>query len=133
MTTTLPVAEARQQFSSLVEEAVKTHQRIRVTRNGRPAVVMIADDDFEAIMETIEVLSDPALMRDVIESEHDAEAGRHITGDEMGVIMAARAAGIDLGDETDVIAEMHASGIPDEVCMAALKAIIARHHHAAAK
>ncbi|MFI0373491.1 type II toxin-antitoxin system Phd/YefM family antitoxin [Actinomadura sp. 1N219] len=131
--TTLPVAEARQQFSSLVEEAVKTHQRIHVTRNGRPAVVMIADDDFEAIMETIEVLSDPTLMRGVIESEHDAEAGRHITGDEMSVIMAARADGIDLGDETDVISDMHAAGVPDEVCMAALKAIIARHRQEVAE
>ncbi|MFI0454039.1 type II toxin-antitoxin system Phd/YefM family antitoxin [Actinomadura sp. 6N118] len=128
--TTLPVAEARQQFSSLVEEAVKTHQRIRVTRNGRPAIVMIADDDFEAIMETIEVLSDRDLMRDVAASRADAEAGRYLTGDEMAAIMAARAEGIELGDEADVIAEMHASGIPDEVCMTALRAIIARTREA---
>ncbi|REE98361.1 type II toxin-antitoxin system Phd/YefM family antitoxin [Thermomonospora umbrina] len=129
--TTLPVAEARQQFSSLVEEAVRTHQRIRVTRNGRPAVVVIADDDFEAIMETIEVLSDPTLMQAVVQSHADREAGRHITGDEMAAIMAARAEGIDLGDEADVISEMHASGIPDEVCMTALEAIIARHREVA--
>jgi mRNA-degrading endonuclease RelE of RelBE toxin-antitoxin system len=35
--TTVPVAEARQNFSALVDEAVTTHQRIQVTRNGVPA------------------------------------------------------------------------------------------------
>src|SRR5215831_810686 len=54
--TTIPLAEARQNFSALVEQAVTTHQRILVTRNGAPAVWVIADDDLESIMETIDVL-----------------------------------------------------------------------------
>jgi hypothetical protein len=38
--------------------------------------------------------------------------------------MAARAEGIELGDDADVIADMHAHGLPDAVCMVTLGAII---------
>lgn len=123
--TTVPVAEARQNFSALVEQAVATHQRVLVTRNGVPAIWMIADDDFESIMETLEVLADAAAMRDVAQSRADSEEGRYVTAAEMEKMLAARAQGIDLGDDADVVADMHARGLPDAVCMATLDALIA--------
>jgi antitoxin YefM len=122
--TTVPVAEARQNFSALVDEAVTTHRRIQVTRNGVPAIWMIADEDFESIMETLDVLADAAAMRDVAVSRADAEAGRYFTEAETEKILAARAEGVDLGDGIDVVADMHARGLPDAVCMVALEAII---------
>jgi hypothetical protein len=39
-------------------------------------------------------------------------------------ILAARAEGIDLGDDADVVADMHARGLPDAVCLATLEALI---------
>jgi antitoxin YefM len=128
--TTVPVAEARQNFSALVDEAVTTHQRIQVTRNGVPAIWMIADEDFESIMETLDVLADAAAMQDVAEARADADAGRYFTAEETEAILAARAEGIDLGDDAEVIAEMHARGLPDPVCMATLDALIAIRRHA---
>ena len=122
--TTVPVAEARQNFSALVEEAATTHQRVLVTRNGVPAVWMIGVEDFESIMETLDVLADAAAMRDVAQSEADAAVGRYITAAEMEKVLAARAEGIDLGDDADVVADMHARGLPDPVCMATLEALI---------
>jgi len=122
--TTVPLAEARQNFSALVDEAISTHQRVLVTRNGVPAIWMIADQDFESIMETLDVLADAAAMRDVAQSQADAQEGRHVTAAEMDKILAARAEGIDLGDDVDVVAGMHARGLPDAVCMATLEALI---------
>ena len=122
--TTVPVAEARRRFSALVDEAVATHQRVLVTRNGVPAVWMISDEDFESIMETLDVLADAAAMRDVEQSKADAVAGRYVTAAEMEKILTARAQGIDLGDDADGIADMHARGLPDPVCMTTLEALI---------
>lgn len=123
--TTVPVAEARQNFSALVDEAVATHQRVLVTRNGVPVVWMISDEDFESIMETLDVLADAAAMQDVTQSKTDSAAGRFVTAAEMEKIMAARAQGTDIGDDADVVADMHARGLPDAVCMATLDALIA--------
>jgi prevent-host-death family protein len=125
--TTVPVAEARQNFSALVDEAVTTHERIRVTRNGVPAIWMIADEDFESIMETLDILADTVAVVDIARSRTDAEAGRYLTSEETAKILAARGEGINVGDEVEVIADLHARGLPDVVCMAALDAIIDLH------
>jgi hypothetical protein len=85
---------------------------------------MIADEDFESIMETLDVLADAAAMRDVAQSRVDAVAGRYVTAAEMEKILAAHAEGIDVGDDADVVADMHARGLPDPVCMATLEALI---------
>ncbi len=123
--TTVPLAEARQNFSAIVDAAVATHQRVQVTRNGVPVVWMIADEDFESIMETLDVLADAAAMRDIAQSEADAAARRYFTAPELEMILAARAEGIELGDDADVVADMHARGLPDAVCMATLQALVA--------
>ena len=60
---TLPLAEVRANLSKLVDEAVRTHQRIEVTRQGRRAAVILSADDFDSIMETLAILSDQELMR----------------------------------------------------------------------
>jgi prevent-host-death family protein len=65
--TTLPLADARAGLSELVAEAQATHERYDITRNGRPAAVLVAADDYEAMEETIAVLADAELMRAVQE------------------------------------------------------------------
>ncbi len=49
----------------------RTHERTEITRKGRRAAVLLSADDYDSIMETLDILSDEALMRDV----RDAEAG----------------------------------------------------------
>jgi hypothetical protein len=90
-------------------------------------VWIIADEDFESIMETLDVLADMAAMRDIAQSDADASAGRFFTAPELELILAARANGIELGDDVDVVADMHARGLPDAVCLATLEALVAVH------
>jgi prevent-host-death family protein len=71
--TTLPLAEVRANLSKLVDEAVRTHQRIEVTRQGRRAAVILSADDYDSIMETLAILGDSELMRQVRAAEEDDE------------------------------------------------------------
>lgn len=87
--TTLPLAEVRANLSKLVDEAVRTHQRIEVTRQGRRAAVILSADDFDSIMETLAILSDQELMRDVRSAEAEAEKGEICTFDEVTEEMRA--------------------------------------------
>jgi prevent-host-death family protein len=87
---TMSLAKAREQFSALVEEAVTTHERVTVTRNGEPAVIVLAVEDYESLMETIEILRDPAMMRRLAESDAELARGEHVTKDEMAALMAKR-------------------------------------------
>jgi prevent-host-death family protein len=65
--TTLPLADARTRLSEIVTAAQATHERFEITRNGRPAAVLVAAADYEAMRETIAVLADSDLMQSVRE------------------------------------------------------------------
>jgi antitoxin YefM len=52
---------------------VRTHQRVEVTRQGRRAAVILSAEDYDSIMETLAILSDSDLMRDVRVAEEDDE------------------------------------------------------------
>jgi len=76
MTETLPLADVKNRLSEVVADVVNTHQRVIVTRNGRPAVVMMSPDDLESLEETIEVLADNDLIAQWLTSKADMAAGR---------------------------------------------------------
>lgn len=60
--TTLPVADARAQLSRLIDEAMTTHERFEITRNGHRAAVLLSADDYDTLQDTIAVLSDEELL-----------------------------------------------------------------------
>lgn len=72
---TLSVSEARTTLKTLVDRVDGTHERVTLTRNGRPAAVLISPDDLESLEETLSVLSDPALMRQLDEAKAAVTAG----------------------------------------------------------
>jgi prevent-host-death family protein len=75
---TLPLTEAKAKLSELVGEVADQQERVVVTRNGRPAAVLISPDDLESLEETLAVLADPELLARVRQglAEADASQGR---------------------------------------------------------
>lgn len=72
---TLPLSDARSTLSSIIERVEGTHERVTITRNGRPAAVLISPEDLEALEETLDVLSDPATMKQLHKSEAAVAVG----------------------------------------------------------
>lgn len=87
--TTLSTADARARFSQLVESASSTHERFEVTRNGARAAVILGAADYDSLIETIEVLSDPEAVRVVRDALTDLDSGAGVSGDEMRERMRA--------------------------------------------
>lgn len=88
--TMVPLAEARAHLSKLVDEAIRTHERVEVTRNGRRAAVIMSADDYDSLMETLDILGDAETMTAIRESESLTD-DQWISGDE--VLADLRAAG----------------------------------------
>lgn len=65
MSRNVALAQVRQDLSGLVEEVATTHERVVVTRHGEPAAVLVAVDDLEALEETLEILADDTLVRQI--------------------------------------------------------------------
>jgi prevent-host-death family protein len=88
--TTIPLAEARAQLSQLIDEVVRTHERVEITRNGRRAAVLLSADDYDSLLETIEVLGDPELMEAIREGEEALARGDVYTVEEVMAEMRAK-------------------------------------------
>ena len=63
MSRVLSLTEVKAKLSEIVDDIVKTHERVMVTRHGRPVVVVLSTADLEAIEETLSILCDPAAVR----------------------------------------------------------------------
>lgn len=83
MADTLPLAEVKAKFSEMVDRVEHTHDRITVTRNGRPAAVIISPDDLAALEDTLELLSDPEAMEQLRASRAAYRSGDFVTGAEL--------------------------------------------------
>lgn len=59
MAKTVPVRELRSNLSSLLDDVSDRRDHVLVTRNGTPAAALVPIDEYEALEETAEVLSDP--------------------------------------------------------------------------
>ena len=76
--TVLSLADARASLSKHIESAATTHERFEITRNGARVAVLLSADDYDSLIETVDILSSPeevAGLRVAI-AELDSEDGR---------------------------------------------------------
>ena len=62
---TLSLSEAKMKLSELVEKVHSTDTEVVITKNGRPAAVLVSPDEFEGWRETIAIKSDGDLMAEI--------------------------------------------------------------------
>ena len=75
MTETLPLAEIKARLSEMVDRVEYQHDRVVLTRNGRPAAVLVSPDELEALEETLDLLSDPRAMEEIRRAQGEIAAG----------------------------------------------------------
>ncbi len=83
MSDTLPFSEVKAHLSELADRVERQHDRILVTRNGRPSFVILSPDDLESLQETIEILSDDGLMDSLRKSRLEAAEGQLLPLDDL--------------------------------------------------
>lgn len=77
------LSEAKDKLSTLVDEAEREHEIIRITRHGRTAAVLMSEEDLESLHETLFWLSQPGVRDDIIEAKTAASAGKTMSADEV--------------------------------------------------
>lgn len=78
---TVPLSEAKDNLSKLVDAAETTHEIIAITKHGRQAAVLMAVDDLESLHETLYWLSQPGI-REAVAEATDADAPAHSVSSE---------------------------------------------------
>lgn len=80
---TVPLGEAKDKLSGLVEEAETTHEIITITRHGRAAAVLMSADDLESLHETLYWLSKPGIRESIAEAEREYADGQTTSGPDL--------------------------------------------------
>ena len=73
---TTSLSDLKAHLSEYADRAEREHERFSITRNGRPAVVLVSADEWESLQETLFWLSQPGILENLAEAEADIAAGR---------------------------------------------------------
>ncbi len=80
---TVPLSEAKDKLSALVDEAESTHEIVHITKHGRPAAVLMSADDLDSLRETLFWLQQPGVRKDLAEGEREYENSETLSGDQL--------------------------------------------------
>lgn len=79
---TITATSARAGLFSLIKDAAETHQPYHITSRSGEAV-LIAKEDFESLLETLELLSTKGVLAGVRRAKKDIAKGRTYSVDEV--------------------------------------------------
>ena len=83
MAEVLPFSEAKARLSELADRIENQHERIVVTRHGRPSFVLMSPVELESLEETLDILGDEELMASLRLSQQEAAEGKLIPLEEI--------------------------------------------------
>ena len=72
------VKTAKNRIAHLPRRLDNSEAVIPITKRGRPVMALMSWELFEALVETIEVMSEPDLMAQISQSEKDVSEGRTV-------------------------------------------------------
>ncbi len=83
MSKTVPVREFRRNLAELLDEVARRREHVTITRHGRPEAVVIPVDEYEALEETAEILSDDETLTAISRGLGDLASGDVISLDQL--------------------------------------------------
>ena len=89
MSRTMPISEVKTRLPELVSGVTEREEEIVVTRNGRPAAVLVNYERYERLKDTLDILSDPFLMKQIGQSKSFYAKGRQGQSFEMSSATAS--------------------------------------------
>jgi prevent-host-death family protein len=81
--TTIPLSEAKTHLARLLSRVEEMGEQVVITRSGRAAGVLVSVEEYEGLLETLEILADAELMKKVRRGLEVVEAGRLVGADEV--------------------------------------------------
>lgn len=83
MQKTISITEGRRRLFQIAKEVQNPDTTYVLTDKGKPKMMVMSPDEYDSIIETMEILSDTNLLNDIKLAEEDYKAGKTITLDEL--------------------------------------------------
>ena len=73
---TIALSQAKARLSDLIRKVREEHRSYTITHRGKAEGVLLSIDEYESLIETLEILSDRELLASVDKGLEDEKAGR---------------------------------------------------------
>jgi prevent-host-death family protein len=83
MSETRSLADVKAHLSEIVDLVEIEHERVVITRRGRPAAVILSPSDLESMEETLELLSSPEAVTEIRAAQREIERDEYLTAAEL--------------------------------------------------
>ncbi len=80
---TAPLTDVRSNLSEIVDEIDRTGTQCVITKHGRPVAVIVSSDEYESLIETLNILGDSDTMTAIAQGEAEFAAGEFVRLDEI--------------------------------------------------
>ncbi len=75
----MALKDVKDRLSQVVDQVEREHDRVTITKHGRPAAVVISIGDLESLEETLDILGRPALVEQIRQSLDELASGEAVT------------------------------------------------------
>lgn len=79
MVNTITLKELRPELPEVIKDIEAKLDRYVVTKRGVPVAVMLSPDDYEGLLETVEILSDKETAKRIKRAKKEIKAGKTIS------------------------------------------------------
>lgn len=75
----ISISEARSRIFEIAKDAQKPGRYYTFTENGKPKVVLMSAEEFDSLMEDLEILNSPKIMANIRKSQEEYKKGKYVT------------------------------------------------------
>jgi antitoxin YefM len=79
MTKTIPLAEAKKSLSAIIKDVDDKYDRFTITKNGVEKAVILSSDEFEGLMETLDILSHKEEKESIARAKEQVRKGKTVS------------------------------------------------------
>lgn len=72
----IPVTAAKRELMKLLKKVQEGGDPLVITKDGKAAGILMSTDEYESLIETLEILSDSKLMRSLCRAQEDFRKSR---------------------------------------------------------
>lgn len=90
MTRTIPLAEAKKSLSAIIKDVDEKFDRFTITKNGVEAAVILSSEEFEGLMETLDILSSKEEREAIARAKKQVRAGKTVSLKDFKAILRSK-------------------------------------------
>ncbi len=79
MTKTIPLAEAKKSLSAIVKDVDEKYDRFTITKNGVDKAVIISSEEFDGLLETLDILSNKEERDAIARAKEQVRRGKTVS------------------------------------------------------